>query len=307
MLTEGVEQMDTGKDSSDLSVEAQRHLELAYVFEEKNEFENALRECESAIQLAPDWAEAHNLRGIVLEGLDQKEKAIAAYREAVHLDSTFREAQDNLLEAEAELRGAELRGKEKEPFRVEVAPAAIEGKGFGIRAGACVIDFIVQYASNLVAGSISGTFLGVLLAVSGRQFRLDEQALQGVNFIGGLVLSTLYFTLFEWLFGASFGKLILGMRVVHEDGRPCTLGGAFVRALARYIDGILFGLVAYSSMKKTPLQQRLGDKSAKTLVVDYKDAIVQQPRAWWWFLVAAVLYFILAMIIVDLAICTALR
>jgi tetratricopeptide (TPR) repeat protein len=96
--------MEAGKDSSALSVKAQQHLELAYAYEERNEFESALRECELAFQLAPDWAEAHNLQGIVLEGLGRGEEAIAAYREAVRLDPAFREARENLLEAEGEFR-----------------------------------------------------------------------------------------------------------------------------------------------------------------------------------------------------------
>jgi tetratricopeptide (TPR) repeat protein len=109
--------MEAGNNSSHPSAEAQQHLELAYAYEERNEFERALRECELAIQLAPDWAEAHNLQGIVLEGLERGEDAIAAYREAVRLDPAFHEARENLAEAEAELR------EEKGEFhKVEVAP-----------------------------------------------------------------------------------------------------------------------------------------------------------------------------------------
>jgi tetratricopeptide (TPR) repeat protein len=96
--------MDATTNRSDLSTEAQQHFEQAYAYEEQEDFENALRECELAIQLAPGWAEPHNLRGIVLDGLGRTEEAIVAYREAIRLDPAFREAQDNLSEAEAELR-----------------------------------------------------------------------------------------------------------------------------------------------------------------------------------------------------------
>ena len=57
-----------------------------------------------AIQLATDWAEAHNLLGIVLEEAGRTEQAIAAYRRAVDLDAAFLEARENLMEAQAELR-----------------------------------------------------------------------------------------------------------------------------------------------------------------------------------------------------------
>jgi tetratricopeptide (TPR) repeat protein len=103
-MTKAPTQADTGAGYSDPSTEAPQHLEQAYVYEVDGEFENALRECELAIQLAPDWAEAHNLRGIVLEELGRKEEAIAAYREAVRLDPAFREARENLSEAKAEPR-----------------------------------------------------------------------------------------------------------------------------------------------------------------------------------------------------------
>jgi len=91
-------------DSSGLLEEVQRHLEQAYAYEESGDLENGLRECELVIQLAPELAEAHNLRGIILDELGQKEEAIAAYREAVRLAPTFREARHNLHEALAEKR-----------------------------------------------------------------------------------------------------------------------------------------------------------------------------------------------------------
>jgi Tfp pilus assembly protein PilF len=86
------------------SHQARQHLERAYAWEERDELESALRECEAAIQLAPDWAEAHNLHGILLEALEQMKEAVAAYRKAVRLDPTFLEARENLQEAEAALK-----------------------------------------------------------------------------------------------------------------------------------------------------------------------------------------------------------
>jgi tetratricopeptide (TPR) repeat protein len=85
-----------------LPAEARQHLEQAYLAEEEDDFENALRECDLALQFAPNWAEAHNLRGIVLEALGRAEEAIAAYREAIRLDPGFDDARQNLREATAE-------------------------------------------------------------------------------------------------------------------------------------------------------------------------------------------------------------
>lgn len=88
--------------TTDPSSEAKRHLGLAYGHEAQDRFESALRECESAIHLAPDCAEAHNLRGIILEELNRGKEAIDAYREAVRLDPSLSEARENLEEAEAQ-------------------------------------------------------------------------------------------------------------------------------------------------------------------------------------------------------------
>ena len=121
-----------------------------------------------------------------------------------------------------------------------------------------------------------------------------------------MVLSIVYFTIFEWLYGATLGKLILGLRVVKESGEPCDFRVSFVRALYRFIDGLFFGIPAYRSMK-SPLYQRIGDKKAQTVVVGSKEPIIQAPRAWWWFLVATVLYLTTATVLVILLLGMALR
>ena len=84
--------------------EAAEHLERAYALEEGNQFKEALDECDAAIRADATLAEAHNLRGIILEELDKGFEALLAYREAVRLNPGFREARENLLEIEAELQ-----------------------------------------------------------------------------------------------------------------------------------------------------------------------------------------------------------
>ena len=65
--------------------ESGAHLERAYGHRDAGELEGALQECDRAIELAPEWAEAHNLRGVVLDEMGWVEEAIAAYEEAVWL------------------------------------------------------------------------------------------------------------------------------------------------------------------------------------------------------------------------------
>ncbi len=77
---------------------AQEHLNKAYDFEALDDLETALYECEAAIRWAPDWAEAHNVRGVILDGLGRTEQAISEYRAAIQLDPQFTRAAENLRE-----------------------------------------------------------------------------------------------------------------------------------------------------------------------------------------------------------------
>ena len=219
--------------------------------------------------------------GEIHEGL----AAIQANREAVRLDPAFRKARENLIEAEAELR------QRKEALATDAVRPATRSKGFHMRAGAYIIDVCIQFAINAIMGLVAVIVFSPLLAAGSNQFYNPFP----LRFLGSSCLSQalfvfLYFPIFEWLFGASPGKLILGMRVVQEDGRPCTLKAAVIRGLARLVDQLLSANVAFFQMAKTPLRQRYGDKAANTLVVDHKDALIQRLRPWWWFLIAAISY-----------------
>ena len=122
---------ETGRESVlesvplDVPTEARQHFERASAYEARDDFENALQECEWAIGLAPAWAEAHNLRGIVLDAMGRKEAALAAYRQALRLDPGFEEAQENLSEAEAELRPAQSRDRPATPEPTVYRPGCV--------------------------------------------------------------------------------------------------------------------------------------------------------------------------------------
>lgn len=65
----------------------------------------ALRECELSLGYDPEFAEAHNLHGLILDALHRTEEAIAAYYEALRLNPNLREARENLRDAEEEEAG----------------------------------------------------------------------------------------------------------------------------------------------------------------------------------------------------------
>ena len=111
---------------------AELHLGQAFKAYDDGRYEAALRSCILALVLDPDSAEAHNLRGLVLEELDRPIAAVEAYRQAFQLDRSFAEARENQVELEAVL--AERRSPLTvatflHPLDAHVARGILEGAG----------------------------------------------------------------------------------------------------------------------------------------------------------------------------------
>jgi uncharacterized RDD family membrane protein YckC len=161
-------------------------------------------------------------------------------------------------------------GAELIPEAVLQPSSTIErGAGFGIRFAARLIDLIVGLFLGFFVGGICGIVFYVL--VQRGQMSSDwPTRIRQFSFLGflvGLIGAWMYHTVTEGIASTSIGKLICGLRVVNLEGRPISLLAAFKRGLAYHWDAFFFGLVAYDSMKKSPLRQRYGDAWAKTIVV----------------------------------------
>ena len=82
---------------------AQPYLEDAQeAVDSGRNMQEALDNCDQAIEYIPQSAEAHNLRGVILDAMGKTAEAILAYREAVRLDPGLIDAKANLADAEAE-------------------------------------------------------------------------------------------------------------------------------------------------------------------------------------------------------------
>jgi uncharacterized RDD family membrane protein YckC len=77
----------------------------------------------------------------------------------------------------------------------------------------------------------------------------------------------LYNWLFEGLFGATLGKLVMNVRVRRVDGSTIGLGKSLIRNLLRMVDGIALYLVGFLVALLSRKRQRLGDHAADTIVV----------------------------------------
>jgi uncharacterized RDD family membrane protein YckC len=79
-----------------------------------------------------------------------------------------------------------------------------------------------------------------------------------------------YFILLEGIAGATIGKFLTGIRVVNQDGTKLTWSASIVRNIARIVDAFPYAipyLVGAISVWVSPIQQRLGDRWANTVVV----------------------------------------
>ncbi|MBK1827752.1 RDD family protein [Haloferula rosea] len=152
-----------------------------------------------------------------------------------------------------------------------------------LRGGALGIDLAIQWAFILLAGfilSLTGMVVGGLTAVG--------------------LISLMWFFVWWWYpvffeagpWGATFGKKILGLRVVQKSGSPITFGQAVLRNFLRYADGMPFlgfgvmGIPTFGFgvgvLVATQRFQRLGDLAAGTVVIYDKvppEPVVPSPPA----------------------------
>ena len=150
--------------------------------------------------------------------------------------------------------------------------------GFGRRFGARAIDVVFIYALAFGAAVVLGLFAGI----TGNQALIARMSgdVSAAGFAAALVASLLFYVVAEAVHGSTPGKMILGMSVRSEDGGPCTVWQAAKRSLGFYVvDSILWGIPAAFCMRRSPLQQRIGDLWAKTVVVRTHSLPVEQRRS----------------------------
>ena len=128
-----------------------------------------------------------------------------------------------------------------------------------VRALAWCVDVAIR-------GAILAAFYAVFsTALVGDQSR---EVVLGLGLLLTFLLSWLYTTLFEALTGATPGKRLFGLTVVHENATPVSPSGALVRNLLRGVDSLPFlNLVGLVTMMLDGRFRRLGDLAAGTLVV----------------------------------------
>lgn len=158
---------------------------------------------------------------------------------------------------------AEMQASIAEDFRheksesIQMSPRTLMGAGVGVRFIATVIDVAV---------------LAILIKYLTAPFQLVLTMGPGMVLSGGalwvslLAVFVYYLSMEAWL-GGTAGKILLGLKVVMQDGSKVTFDAAALRTFMRVVDGFLFYLIAAVFVWNSPLKQRFGDRVAHTLVV----------------------------------------
>lgn len=117
----------------------------------------------------------------------------------------------------------------------------------------------------------------LLLALALALTALDRLGL-GLFALALFATNWLYAVLFEMLnHGATPGKILLGLKVVHDDGAPLSWSGSLLRNLLRAVDSLPVGYaVGLISTLVHGQFKRLGDIAAGTLVI-YKPVNLPLP------------------------------
>lgn len=139
--------------------------------------------------------------------------------------------------------------------------------GVGPRAAAVIIDgiiFVVIYYMMLAV------FGGTSVIDTGYGMVEYNTGLTGLPALLYFAIALAYYIVLEGKLGATVGKMLLGLKVVAENGSPISYKEATIRTLLRIIDGLFVYLVGAILVWTSPSKQRLGDRAAHTLVIRIK-------------------------------------
>ena len=99
--------LDAPLEKNELEALAKHYLEKAQKNYDRRLINWALFDCEQALEYMPEMAEAHNLRGLLLDEMGKADEALIEYQEAVRLKPNFADAMANIADAEAEYRNTQ--------------------------------------------------------------------------------------------------------------------------------------------------------------------------------------------------------
>ncbi|MEJ2748724.1 MAG: tetratricopeptide repeat protein, partial [Anaerolineae bacterium] len=165
-------------DNPESITELEQILEKTYALNDVDKLEDALTHCQQAINLHPKSAEAHNLKGLILDRLGEKQEALAAFQKAVHLDPEFQDAQQNLADVQAEVHDTQTKNLKLNgarhvakwgafSFGLALTVNEIISSVFGMVNTTLPVIFQSPFLALTIYSLIFAVFIGAAIAVLG--------------------------------------------------------------------------------------------------------------------------------------------
>ncbi|WP_406699549.1 RDD family protein [Singulisphaera sp. Ch08] len=137
--------------------------------------------------------------------------------------------------------------------------APVEYAGFWVRFVALVIDGLIVFVINFV--------VGFSIQLLGAAAKLDPAIGALVSSLLSIVIQICYYPLMvSSEKQASYGKIMMGLKVTDLAGRRISFGRALGREFAKILSAIIF-MIGYIMAAFTERKQALHDMIAGTLVV----------------------------------------
>ncbi len=134
--------------------------------------------------------------------------------------------------------------------------------GFGTRLLAAIVDGLILFFVNFLVSIPFGVSLnaGINGASTGNSG-------SGITFGLQIVISVLYYVVYQNKMRQTLGKKALGLRVVDANGATPGMGSLFLREIiGKWVSAIIL-LIGYFMVLWDPRKQALHDKIAGTFVV----------------------------------------
>lgn len=134
---------------------------------------------------------------------------------------------------------------------------------------ASVAHRLLAYLLDLLFVFVFEIFVSLTLGLAG--FNPNSS----IVFMLFMLIPVFFYNLLFEIFnkGRSFGKMILKLQVIREDGQSPSVGHYLLRWLLRPVDNFFYGAVAVLSIVLTKKGQRIGDLAAGTMVIRHKEEV----------------------------------
>ncbi len=128
-----------------------------------------------------------------------------------------------------------------------------------------------RFFASLIDYLVIISFYVFFLLKYGEQNTDGEYTVHGLKSLIPFLFWFIYIVGIESAFNATVGHFILGLKVIKPDNSRISFSDSLKRHLLDIIDFSFFGIPAIVTIKNTPLNQRIGDLWAKTIVVYDKE------------------------------------